>query len=227
MMGTLLKPRFAASLTLVFVMFATACAHVGQQDFDTTIAALRAELDARDNEDEMDSRNAAQVAAQLAAFSARLDRLTDALSDLEGEFDVTVERLETAIRFDVPVYFNFDRANLRAEDIPVLARFGDVVTEYYPDVLLTVEGFTDRAGSPEYNLALGQRRAEAVRYYLVETAGFRGDRVRAVSYGEAPERLVLPDQAGRNKGIENRRVALVVEHLGRATGSPTLAGGTP
>ena len=227
MMGTLLKPRFAASLTLVFVMFATACAHVGQEDFDATIVALRAELDAWDDEDEMDSRNAAQVAAQLAALSARLDRLTDALSDLEGEFDVTVERLETAIRFDVPVYFNFDRANLRPEDIPVLARFGDVVTEYYPDVLLTVEGFTDRAGSPEYNLALGQRRAEAVRYYLVETAGFRGDRVRAVSYGEAPERLVLPDQAGRNKGIENRRVALVVEHLGRAMGSRTLADGTP
>ena len=47
-----------------------------------------------------------------------------------------------------------------------------------------------------------------------ENAGFRGERVRAVSYGEAPERLVFPDQAGHDKGIENRRVALVVERLG-------------
>ncbi len=220
MMGSAGKPQLAAALTLVFAALATACAHVGQEDFETEIAALRAELGAQGIG--MDSRNAAQI----AALSARLDRLTDALSGLEGEFDVTVERLETAIRFDVPVYFDFDRDELRPEDLPVLTRFGDVVSEYYPDVLLTVEGFTDRAGSPEYNLDLGQRRAEAVRLYLVETAGFRGDRVRAVSYGEDPARLVYPDRAGRDEGIENRRVALVVEHLGATMGSPIVSGGT-
>ena len=220
MMGSAVKSRLAAAFTLVFAVLATACAHVGQENFEAEIAALRAELAAQDNG--MDGRNAAQI----AALSARLDRLTDALSDLEGEFDVTVERLETAIRFDVPVYFDFDRDELRPEDLPVLARFGDVVSEYYPDVLLTVEGFTDRAGSPEYNLDLGQRRAEAVRRYMMETAGFRGDRVRAVSYGEAPERLVFPDLAGQDEGIENRRVALVIEHLGTTMGPPTASGGT-
>ncbi len=208
MMGTAVTSRLSAAFTIVFAVLATACAHVGREEFDTEIAQLRTELEERDTG--LANRNAAQI----AALSARLDRLTDALSDLVGEFDVTVERLETAIRFDVPVYFDFDRDNLRPEDLPVLARFGDVVTKYYPDVLLTVEGFTDRAGSPEYNLDLGQRRAEAVRLYLVESAGFRAERVRAVSYGEAPERLVFPDQAGPDAGIENRRVALVVEHLG-------------
>ena len=219
MVGTQAKPRLAAALTLVFAVLATACAHVGQEAFEAEIAALRAELDERG--DEMNSRNA----AQMAELSARLDRLTDALSDLEGEFDVTVERLETAIRFDVPVYFDFDRANLRPEDLPVLARFSEVVTEYYPNVLLTVEGLTDRAGSIEYNLDLGQRRADAVRRYLIETAGFQGERVRAVSYGEAPERLVFPDRAGLNAGIENRRVALVVEHLGMTMQYLAVSGG--
>ena len=219
MMGSAVKSRLAEAFTLVFAVLANACAHVGQDDFETEIAALRAELEAQDNG--MDGRNAAQI----AALSARLDRLTDALSDLEGDFNVTVERLETAIRFDVPVHFDFDRDELRPEDLPVLARFGDVVTEYYPDVLLTVEGFTDRAGSPEYNLDLGQRRAEAVRRYMIETAGFRGDRVRAVSYGEAPERLVFPDRAGKNEGIENRRVALVIEHLGMTMDLATASGG--
>ena len=218
MMGSAVKSRLAVAFTLVFAVLANACAHVGQEDFETEIAALRAELEAQDNG--MDGRNAAQI----AALSARLDRLTDALSDLEGDFNVTVERLETAIRFDVPVHFDFDRDELRPEDLPVLARFGDVVTEYYPDVLLTVEGFTDRAGSPEYNLDLGQRRAEAVRRYMIETAGFRGDRVRAVSYGEAPERLVFPDRAGKNEGIENRRVALVIEHLGMTMDLATASG---
>ena len=206
-METPVKPRLAA-LILVFAVSATACAHVGQEEFDAEISSLRAELQERGVG--IESRNSAQI----AALSARLDRLTNGLEDLADEFDVTVARLETAIRVDVPVYFDFDRVNLRPEDLPVLARFGDVVTEYYPDVLLTVEGFTDRAGSPEYNLDLGQRRAEAVRLYFVETVGFRGERVRAVSYGEAPERLVFPDRAGHDEGIENRRVALVVEHLG-------------
>ena len=217
MMGSARKPRLAAALILAFAGFITACAHVGQEDFEAEIAALRAQLDAQD--DGVAGRNATQI----AALSARLDRLTGALSALEGEFDVTVQRLGSAIRFDVPVYFDFDQDDLRPEDLPVLARFGDVVSEYYPDVLLTVEGFTDRAGSPEYNLDLGQRRAEAVRLYLVETAGFRGDHVRAVSYGEDPQRLVYPDQAGKDKGIENRRVALVVEHLGYTTSAPTVS----
>ena len=215
-MKTPIKPRLAAALALVFAVSVTACAHVGQEDFEAEISSLRAEL--QDRGVGIESRNSTQI----AALSNRLDRLTNGLEDLADEFDVTVQRLETAIRFDVPVYFDFDRDNLRPEDLPVLARFGDVVTACYPDVLLTVEGFTDRAGSPEYNLDLGQRRAEAVRLYLVETAGFLGERVRAVSYGEAPERLVFPDQAGHDKGIENRRVALVVEHLGGTTDSPTL-----
>ena len=218
MMGTAVTARLTGALTIVFAVLTTACAHVGQEDFDAEIAALRAELN--DRGVGIESRNSAQI----AALSARLDRLSNALEDLEDEFDVTVDRLQTAIRFNVPVHFDFDRDNLRPEDLPVLARFGDVVTEYYPNVLLTVEGFTDRAGSPEYNLDLGQRRAEAVRLYFVETAGFRGERVRAVSYGEAPERLVFPDRAGHDKGIENRRVALVVEHLGMAP--RTVSSGT-
>ena len=208
------KPRLTAPLTLVFAILATACAHVRTEDFDTEMSALRAELAELNQRGEQGNQIESRNAAQMAALSARLDRLTDALAVLASEFAVTVERLETAIRFNVPVYFEFDSDDLRPEDVPVLARFGDVVSEFYPDVLLTVEGFTDRAGSLEYNLDLGQRRAEAVRLYLVETAGFSEERVRAVSYGEDPKRLVSPDQAGHDEGIENRRVALVIEHLG-------------
>ena len=208
------KPRLTAPLTLVFAILATACAHVRTEDFDTEMSALRAELAELNQRGEQGNQIEGRNAAQMAALSARLDRLTDALAVLESEFAVTVERLETAIRFNVPVYFEFDSDDLRPEDVAVLARFGDIVSEFYPDVLLTVEGFTDRAGSLEYNLDLGQRRAEAVRLYLVETAGFWEERVRAVSYGEDPKRLVSPDQAGHDEGIENRRVALVIEHLG-------------
>lgn len=53
------------------------------------------------------------------------------------------------------------------------------------------------------------------------------ERVRAVSYGESVERLVLPEQWGYDAGIENRRVALVVEHIGTSMGAPLRIGQLP
>ena len=149
MMGSANKPRLAAALALVFMVLATACAHVGRADFEEEIAALRAELDGQDNG--MDGRSAAQI----AALSARLDRLTQGLSNLEDEFDVTIERLEAAIRFDIPVYFAFDRDELRPQDLPVLARFGDVVSEYYPDVCSPSRASRTVRGPPSTTSILG------------------------------------------------------------------------
>jgi peptidoglycan-associated lipoprotein len=198
-----------------------ACAHVGQDQFDSEIAALRAEMEQTSSGS--DRRTETQT-AQIARLEARLDGLARGLSALEGEFDVTVQRLETAIRFDMPVYFPFDDADLRPEDLPVLDRFAGVVGEFYPDALLTVEGFTDPTGSADYNLALGLRRAEAVQRYLVETEDFSPERVRAVSYGEDAGRLVSPGQGGPEAGWENRRVVLVIEHLGYEAEAPFVAG---
>ena len=163
--------------------------------------------------------------ARLARLEGRLDGLARGLSQLEREFDVTVQRLETAVRFDMPVYFAFDRANLRPEDLPVLDRFAGVVGEYYPDALLTVEGFTDPSGSATYNLALGKRRAEAVQRYLIETENFSPEHVRTVSYGEDTARLVSPGQSGQKAGWENRRVVLVIEHVGYGSDTPMIIGG--
>ncbi|MCJ7630232.1 MAG: OmpA family protein, partial [Longimicrobiales bacterium] len=90
-----------------------------------------------------------------------------------------------------------------------------VVAKYYPSSLVTVEGFTDPVGSPEYNLVLGKRRADAVRDYLVNHTGLNPDQVRAVSYGEAANRLVSDNGRGPGQeGWENRRVALVIDHSG-------------
>ena len=75
-MKTPVKPRLAAALTLVFAVSATACAHVGQEEFDSEISSLRAEL--QDRGVGIESRNSSQI----AALSARLDRLTNGLEDL-------------------------------------------------------------------------------------------------------------------------------------------------
>ena len=217
--GIGLRPRLIRGAALTFAGLAAACAHVGQEQFDSEIAALRAEME------QTASGSDRRMEAQLARLESRMDGLARGLSALEGEFDVTVQRLETAVRFDMPVYFSFDEANLRPEDLPVLDRFAGVVGEYYPDALLTVEGFTDPTGSTEYNLALGQRRAEAVQRYLIESEDFSPERVRAVSYGEDVSRLVSPGQGGPQAGLENRRVVLVIEHLNYGTDTPFVAGG--
>lgn len=128
---------------------------------------------------------------------------------------MTVERMETALRFHVPVYFGFDRADLDEDARVVLDRFGEVAGEYYPEALITVEGFTDPSGSTAYNQRLGLRRAEAVRHHLVERSGLFEGQVRAVSYGEDDRRLVLPGQSGPGTaGWQNRRVTMVIDHQG-------------
>lgn len=209
------RPRLIRGAALAFAGLTAACAHVGQEQFDTELAALRAEIE------EATGNSNRRTEAQFAQLEARLDGLARGLSQLEREFDVTVQRLETAVRFDMPVYFDFDRAKLRPEDLPVLERFADVVGEFYPDALLTVEGFTDPSGSAAYNLALGLRRAEAVQRYLIESENFSTEHVRAVSYGEDVARLVAPGQSGQQAGWENRRVVLVIEHVGYENGTST------
>ena len=216
---TSLRPRMMMGTTLTFVGLTAACAHVGQEQFDTEIAALRAEIEQTSG----DSNRRTQ--AQLAQLEAQLDGLARGLSQLEREFDVTVQRFETSVRFDMPVYFDFDQVNLRPEDLPVLDRFARVVGEYYPDALLTVEGFTDPSGSATYNLALGQRRAESVQRYLIDYEDFAPEFVRAVSYGEDLGRLVAPGQGGPQAGWENRRVVLVIEHVGYGPDTLIATGG--
>ena len=216
---TSLRPRMIMGAALTLAGLTAACAHVGQEQFDAEIAALRAEIEQNSG----DSNRRTQ--AQLAQLEAQLDGLARGLSQLEREFDVTVQRLETSVRFDMPVYFDFDKANLRPEDLPVLDRFAGVVGEYYPDALLTVEGFADPSGSEAYNLALGQRRAEAVQRYLIDSEDFAPEFVRAVSYGEDVGRLVAPGQGGPQAGWENRRVVLVIEHVGYGSDTPIATGG--
>jgi peptidoglycan-associated lipoprotein len=102
-----------------------------------------------------------------------------------------------------------------------------VLSEYYPEALITVEGFTDPSGSAAYNLRLGQARADNVRGYLVTQSGLSDGQVRSVSYGEDTSRLVRPGAQGPGmEGRENRRVVIVIDHPDAWTSMATVASGT-
>jgi len=210
--------RIMAALGLATL--AAACSTVSPEDMDTSLAALRAEM-----LEEMQSGDQ-QLGNRITGVERRVTDLNTDLQQMEADFEVAIQRLEDAIRFDVPVYFAFDDATVEEEDEAVLDRFTSVAQEYYPDALITVEGFTDAAGAAEYNLQLGQRRADAVKNYLVSN-GFAQDRVRAVSYGENTSRLVTPQGWGPGQqGWENRRVVLVIDHDGMPPAMPTVAQGS-
>jgi peptidoglycan-associated lipoprotein len=96
-----------------------------------------------------------------------------------------------------PVYFAFDQSSLSPEAGAIVSRHARWLQQH-PEVSLILEGHCDEAGSTEYNLALGERRARAVRSYLAEL-GVGVDRMRMVSYGEE-----MPARPGNND--LNRRV---------------------
>ena len=191
-------------------VIATGCSYVKQDDFNQEISDIRAEMRAADQQVEE------RLGQRIDGVEDRVQELEEALRGLAEEFAATVDRMEDAIRFNAPVHFAFDDATVRSQDRPLLDRFADVVQTYYPDGFITVEGFTDSSGDPAYNMRLGQRRADAVREYLVDR-GLPQDRSRAVSYGETQERQIVPGAVGPGDGgWQNRRVAMVIDFQGES-----------
>ncbi|HWW84179.1 MAG TPA: OmpA family protein, partial [Vicinamibacterales bacterium] len=103
------------------------------------------------------------------------------------------------------VYFDFDRSTLRPEALRLL---DDAVTKLQanPDRNIVIEGHTCNIGTPEYNLALGERRANSVRQYLA-SRGVAANRMETRSYGE--ERPKYDNSREETRRL-NRRAALVV-----------------
>ena len=103
------------------------------------------------------------------------------------------------------VHFDFDRYSLRAEAVRVLEQAVSAMKED-STLRLTLEGHTCSIGTSEYNLALGERRANAVRDYLTQN-GVPATRLQSVSYGEEKPKH---DNSREETRRLNRRAALVV-----------------
>ena len=190
-------------------------AKVKQEDFNNEMARLREEIQTSDRQlgARIDSTN-----ASVTDQARRIDALEQELQAFRSEYNVAIEKVRGMLKFNVPVHFEFASSDLREADRPVLDRFAEVVREYYPGAVVTVEGFTDPAGSASYNQKLGMRRAAAVKDYLAASAGFSPEQLKAVSYGESRNRQVVPGAKGPGQdGAENRRVTLVIDHAAVAT----------
>ena len=103
------------------------------------------------------------------------------------------------------VHFDFDRYSLRPEAVRIL---DEAIRAMRDDAALKleIEGHTCSIGTAEYNLALGERRANAVRDYLTQN-GVNATRLQTVSYGEEKPKY---DNSREETRRLNRRAALVV-----------------
>jgi peptidoglycan-associated lipoprotein len=79
------------------------------------------------------------------------------------------------------VYFDFDRSNIKPNELPKIQAVADFLKGQPADAVL-VEGHCDERGTPEYNRALGERRAISIREALT-SQGIAADRIHTLSYG--------------------------------------------
>lgn len=181
------RPLVAA---LAFAGLVGCASYVKRDEFDATVAELRAADQAQ---------------------SQRIDQLQASLEERFSQYDARIAQFEGRLHVETTAHFEYGKAEVREADKPMLADFAKTLSEHHDGVVVTIEGFTDPAGSASFNQRLGQRRAEAVRDFLV-SQGLSADQVRAVSYGEADNRQIRPGAWG-DEGLANRRVALVIDFV--------------
>ena len=104
-----------------------------------------------------------------------------------------------------PVFFGYDSSEINADARAAIESNADVLA-LNPTWVIAIEGHCDSRGTPEYNLALGERRAYAVRDYLVGL-GVSADRLQTISYGE--EFPFVPGES-EEAWAANRRAHFVV-----------------
>lgn len=211
---------------LVLLMLAgllvTGCA--GTQDLgdqDSAAVEQRDLLEAQRKAEEEEARRRAQAAREQEELNRRLDeqRRKDqeaaAKAREEAEVRALQERdLPSASLGDVrsqlkdpasmvskrSIYYEFDRYDILSEFGPLVEAHANLLRDN-ADLRVRIEGNCDERGSTEYNLALGQRRADSVKKALT-VLGVPAGRVEAVSYGEEKPKAKGQDE---DSYAENRR----------------------
>jgi peptidoglycan-associated lipoprotein len=107
--------------------------------------------------------------------------------------------------FSPDIYFDYDESNLSDDTRDKLSRNADLLKSQ-AQFSITIEGHADSRGTSEYNLALGERRANAVRDYLT-SLGVAANRMRTISYGK--ERPVCTEEV-ESCWSQNRRAHMVI-----------------
>jgi peptidoglycan-associated lipoprotein len=119
-----------------------------------------------------------------------------------GTMNADQRALEELERLGMIIYFDFDRAEIKSEYVSVVAAHARYLNSN-PGRKVRLEGHADERGSREYNIGLGERRAQAVRRALL-LQGVTEDQIVTVSYGEERPAVLGSDEEAyaRNRRVE-------------------------
>jgi outer membrane protein OmpA-like peptidoglycan-associated protein len=177
----------------------------GRQLAETQTADARKEADAARQE----ASSAAETAARAQAEAESIRRKAEAeVNRLEAALGQVAETRRTALGLVMNLgsdhlKFEFDKAELRPEDRELLSRIAGILMTSH-DYTVSVNGHTDDVGTDAYNQKLSERRAEAVRDYIVK-AGLPAEIVSVQGHGKSLPLVPGTSEAARAK---NRRVEL-------------------
>ena len=150
------------------------------------------------------TRLAAVLAAALA-ISACANRGEDAQANAAGQATPGSQQ-DFVVNVGDRVFFETDSSELTTQARATLDKQAQWLTNYSQYSQFTVEGHADERGTREYNIALGARRAQAVRDYLV-SRGIQAQRMRTISYGKERPVAVCNDISCWS---QNRRAVTVL-----------------
>ena len=197
--STILRPWMTAAILAVFL---TSCATSQDQIIDDDGAPLdgQAQTDAVD-----DGITSLDGADATGVDDSASDVATAIIDDSPKSAGELLEQADGALS-NRTIYFEFDSAKLTDESIALLETHGNFVAGN-GEVTVRLEGHADERGSREYNIALGDRRAQSVRRVLL-FQGASVDQVDTVSYGEEQPAMSGHNDEAWNK---NRRVELIYQ----------------
>jgi outer membrane protein OmpA-like peptidoglycan-associated protein len=178
----------------------TADVMVGEMEAETVTGRFETTLEA--------GPYAVKVMAEDEAYLP-YERIFDIEAAKTLEVEVALVKKEFKIVLP-EVYFEFDKADIKPESYSVLDGAAATIMTVFagnPDVKIEVQGHTDSKGSDAYNLELSNRRASAVKDYLVINHDLNPNRLMARGYGESKPVASNDSEIGRAK---NRRVEFVV-----------------
>ena len=182
----------------------------GRQLAEAQTATAREEADAARQE----ATNARETTARAQEEADRIRKKAEAeVNRLEAALGQIAETRRTALGLVMNLggdhlKFEFDKAELRPEDRELLSRIAGILMTSH-DYTISVNGHTDDVGSDAYNQKLSERRAEAVRDYLVK-AGLPADILSVEGHGKA---LPLVSGTSEEARAKNRRVELGIVNL--------------
>ena len=148
---------------------------------------------------------ASNVAGDSASGSSSSSATAAAAGSSSSTTEIQMSDAEKLAQVGNTVYFGFDSSELAREAQAILDRQAAFLN-VNPTIVVIIEGHADERGTREYNLALGDRRAVAVRDYLL-AKGLNPARVRTVSYGK--ERSAVSG-SNEESWAKNRRAATVL-----------------